>query len=111
MEGRTAPGGPSGANLHSCDWLVVVVSIVIPIVPIALGMPALIVFVPPPVILTPAPFPSLVQLSTLVICLGAVAAVFLDCLVQFVFSVLDAALASFVVVSMKPGYRRYRKHP
>lgn len=68
----------------------------IPIVPVVLLVPAVLVFVPPPMILAPAAFPSLAQFVPLMVRLTAVAPVAFDRLMQFVLCVLDAPLASFV---------------
>jgi len=66
--------------------------VVIVLVPIAVFVPAVLVFVPPLMPLTPATFSRILQLTTLVICLVAVASVSLDCLVEFMFRVNDSAL-------------------
>jgi hypothetical protein len=67
---------------------------VVVLVPIAFRVPAALVFVPPPMPLTPATLPRTVQFTTLVVCQSAVASVSLDCLVEFMFSVSDSALTS-----------------
>ena len=64
------------------------------LVPIAFLVPAVLVFIPPPMALPPATFPRIVQFTTLVICQHAVRSVSLDCLVEFVFCVSDLALTS-----------------
>jgi hypothetical protein len=51
--------------------------------------------------LTPATLPRLVQFTTLVICLFAVASVFLDCLVEFMLCVNDSALTAVEVFCPK----------
>jgi len=48
---------------------------VVVLVPIAVRVPAVVVFVPPLMPLTPATLPRVVQFTTLVICLAAVASV------------------------------------
>ena len=68
------------------------------LVPIAFLMPAALVFLPPPMLLAPATLPRIMQFTTLVICLSAVASVFLHRLVEFVFRVSDSAL-TFVEIS------------
>ena len=58
-------------------------------------------FSPPLMPLTPATLPRSVQFTTLVICLSAVASVFLDCLVEFMLRVSDPALTSVEVFCLK----------
>jgi hypothetical protein len=74
---------------------------VVVFVPIAFLVPAALVFFPPLMPLTPATFPRIVQFTTLVICLSAVASVSLDCLVEVVFCVSDPALTSVEVFCLK----------
>lgn len=92
-ESRGVKGGGRGAP-H--EWLVVVV-----LVPIAVGAPAVLVFIPPAMLLTPATLSGFMQFATLVICLFAVASMFLDGLVEFMLGVSDATLAAVDVLSMK----------
>jgi hypothetical protein len=81
---------------HTC--LVVVV-----LVPVAICAPAVFVFIPPPMLLTPATLARIMQFTTLVICLVAVASVFLDCLVEFMFGVSDPALTPVLVFCLHAG--------
>jgi hypothetical protein len=74
---------------------------VVVLVPIAVRVPAVFVFIPPPVALTPAPLPSLVQFTALVVCLSAVASMFLDGLVEFMIGMSDPALTPVVVFGVK----------
>jgi len=74
------------------------VAIVIVLVPIALGAPAMLVLVPPLMIFAPAMLPSLVELTALVPCLVAVPPMFFDGLVQLVLGVFDTALAALIAV-------------
>jgi len=67
---------------------------VIVLIPIVFLVPAALVFLPPLMPLTPAMLPRIMQFTTLVICLSAVASVFFDCLVEFMFCVSDPALTS-----------------
>ncbi len=83
---------------HPC--LVVVV-----LVPIPIRVPAVLVFIPPLMPLTPATLPRIVQFTSLVICLFAVASVFVDCLVQFMLRVSDPPLTAVLVFGLKA--RRY----
>jgi len=54
------------------------VVIMIVVVPIALLVPATFMFIPPSVTVFPTPFPGLVELVPLVVCLSAVITVFFD---------------------------------
>jgi hypothetical protein len=69
---------------------------VIAIIPIAFLVPAAVVLTPPAVMLIPAALPRLAQFAPLVISLAAVTPMMLDCLVQFVFSMLNPALTPLV---------------
>jgi len=51
--------------------------------------------------LTPAMLPRIVQFTTLVICLSAMASVFVNRLVEFMFSVSNSALTSVEVFCLK----------
>jgi len=75
---------------------------VVVLVPIALGMPAVLVFIPPPMPLTPATLAHVVEFATLVVGLLAVASVLLDCLVEFMFRVRHPPLTSVEVFCVKP---------
>jgi hypothetical protein len=79
--------------------------VVVVLVPVAICAPAVFVFIPPPMLLTPATLPRIVQFTTLVICLVAVASVFLDCLVEFMVGVGDPALTSVSVFCLKARHR------
>jgi hypothetical protein len=70
---------------------------VVVLVPIAVRVPAVVVFVPPLMPLTPATLPRVVQFTTLVICLAAVASVSVNCLVEFMLRMSDSALTSVLV--------------
>ena len=72
------------------------------LVPVVLGAPAAVVFVPPAMLLAPATLASFVQFATLVIGLPAVAAMFLDGLVEFVVGVSDSTLTAVDVFGVKP---------
>jgi hypothetical protein len=74
---------------------------VVVIVPIVFRAPAVLVFIPPSMPLTPATLPRLVQFTTLVIRLFAVPSVPLDCLVEFMVRVSDSALTSVDVFCLK----------
>jgi len=70
------------------------------IVPMFL-VPTACVFLPPLMPFMPAMLPRFAQLTALVICLSAVASVFFDCLVEFMFRVSDPALTSVEVFGLK----------
>jgi hypothetical protein len=74
---------------------------VVVLVPIAFLVPAVLVFIPPLMPLTPATLPRVVQFTTLVICLFAVASMFLDCLVEFMIRMSDSALTPVEVFCVK----------
>jgi hypothetical protein len=74
---------------------------VIVLIPIVFLVPAALVFLPPLMPLTPAMLPRIMQFTTLVICLSAVASVSLDCLVEFVVCVSDSALTFVEVFCLK----------
>jgi hypothetical protein len=74
---------------------------VVVLVPIALGVPAVLVFIPPTMPFTPAMLSCAMQLATLVICLSAVASMLLNCLVEFMVRVSDAALTPVDVFRVK----------
>jgi hypothetical protein len=79
------------------------VAIVIVLVPIALGPPAMFMFIPPPVTFAPATLARLVQFTAFVICLGAVASMALDSAVEIMLGMSDPALAAVVAVfGVKP---------
>jgi hypothetical protein len=74
---------------------------VVVLVPIAVRVPTVIVFIPPPMLLTPATLPRTVQFTTLVICLFAVASVSVNCFVEFMLRVSNSALTSVLVFCLK----------
>jgi len=74
---------------------------VVVLVLIAVRVPAVLVFIPPLMPFTPATLPRVVQFTTLVICLPAVASVLLDCFVEFMFCVSYSALTSVEVFCLK----------
>jgi len=75
---------------------------VLVLVPIAFRAPAVLVLIPPLMALAPATLPRIVQFTTLVICLFAVASMFVDCFVEFTLRVSDSALTSVLIFCMKP---------
>jgi hypothetical protein len=71
------------------------------LVPIAFLVPAALVFLPPLMPLTPATLPRIVQFTTLVIRLSAMASVSRDRFVEFMFCVTDSALTFVEVFCLK----------
>jgi len=74
---------------------------VIVLIPIVFLVPAALVFLPPLMPLTPAMLPRIMQFTTLVICLSAVASVSLDCLMELMVCVSDSALTLVEVFCLK----------
>jgi hypothetical protein len=74
------------------------VAIVVVIIPIAIGMPAVAVFVPPTMPLVPAVLAGLMQFTPCAICLSAIPTVMLHGFVQSVVRLGDTALATMVVI-------------
>jgi hypothetical protein len=83
------------------------VAIVVVIIPIAIGTPAMAVFVPPAVPFVPAAFPRFVQFVPRMLRLLAVPAVMLHGFVDFVVRLGDAALA--ITVAIRECTRRSGK--
>jgi hypothetical protein len=75
--------------------------VVVVFVPITFLVPAALVFLPPLMPLAPATLPHIVQFTTLVICLFAVASLSFNGLVEFMFCVSDSALTSIEVFCRK----------
>ena len=76
--------------------------IVVVFVPVALGVPAVFVFVPPAMLFAPAAFADLMEFAALMIGLTAVASMALDGAVEFMFLVGDAVLAAVDFVGVQP---------
>jgi hypothetical protein len=81
------------------------VAVVVVFVPIALGVPAVFVFIPPAMLLAPATLARCVQLAALVIGLAAIASMMFDGFVEFMFLVGDVALAAVDVLGVKSRHR------
>jgi hypothetical protein len=77
---------------------------VVVLVPVAFLVPAVLVFLPPLMPLSPATLPRIVQFTTLVICLSTMASVSCDCLVEFMICVSDSALTSVEVFCLQAWY-------
>jgi hypothetical protein len=82
----------------------VLVAIVVVLVPIALGVPAVVMLVPPAVVLAPATLAGLVQFSAFVIGLSAVASMALDGAMEVVLAANDSVPAMFVTLGVKPRH-------
>ncbi len=80
------------------------------LVPIAVLVPAVLVFIPPLMPLTPATFARLVQFTTLVICLFAVASMFLDGFVELMVRVSDSALTPVLVFCVEWWHCREKQN-
>jgi hypothetical protein len=98
------PAISATSKLPSPDLVVVV------FVPITFFVPAVLVFVPPLMPLTPTTLPRIVQFTTLVICLSAVASVPFNCFVEFMFCVSDSALTSVEVFCLKARHRSEKQN-
>jgi hypothetical protein len=81
---------------------------VVVFVPIALGVPAVCVFIPPAMLLAPATLARCMQLAAFVIGLSAIASMMFDGFVEFMFLMGDVALAAVDVLGVK-SRRRERK--
>jgi hypothetical protein len=82
--------------------VVVAIVLVVFISPIAIGVPALGVGIPPPVTIAPAMFASFGEVVTGAVGLGTAIAVVLDSLVKAVVGAINAFLA-VVVISAQAG--------
>jgi hypothetical protein len=80
-----------------------IVPIVVVVVPIAFGAPAMLVFIPPTMIATPAIFTSLVQFMASVFRLTALAAMMLDGFMKTMVGLGDAPLAVIVIGAQTRG--------
>jgi hypothetical protein len=78
------------------DSVVIAVVIMVVLIPIAIGMPAMLVFVPPSMIGVPAAFARFVQLVAPTFSLLTLIAVMLDRFVKLVIGPGDASLAVII---------------
>src|SRR5262249_57693321 len=78
------------------------------IVPVALVVPATLVFIPPPVAMFPAPYPCLMELVSPMIRLPAVVAVLFNRAVQLVVRVNQPPLAIIFCIG---SWRSNQEHP
>jgi len=74
---------------------------VVVFVPIAFSAPAVFMFIPPAMLLGPAAFPGLVQLTTFMLGFAAVASMATDGLVVLMLRVLDTPLAAIDIIRVK----------
>jgi hypothetical protein len=79
-----------------------VVAVVVVLVPVAFGAPAVLVFIPPAMLLTPATLAHFVQFPPFVFGLRATASMSFNGLVQFMLGVFDSALAAVEIIRMNP---------
>jgi hypothetical protein len=84
--------------------------VVVVLVPIAFRVPAVLVFIPPLMPLTPATLAHIVQFTTLVVRLPAIASVSFHCLVEIMFCVRDPTLASVEVFRQKTRHRSAKRN-
>jgi hypothetical protein len=89
------------------DSTVITFVIVIVIIPIPLGVPAVVIFTPPTMAVVPAMLTGFAQFVTPVVCLLALVAMMFDCFVQVVVGFGNAALA---IVVGGAQTRQIRKH-
>jgi len=82
------------------------VAIVVVVIPIAIGMPAVAVFVPPAMPLIPAAFPRFTQLVTSMFRLAAIPAVMFRGFVKLVVRLGDSSLTTMVVLGGCAGCSR-----
>jgi hypothetical protein len=77
--------------------------VVVVFVPVAVGAPAPLVLIPPAMLLVPATLPRCMQFAALVTCLVAVASMFLNSLMEFMFRMRDPPLTAVDVLGMNSG--------
>jgi hypothetical protein len=88
------------------SWLVPVV-VMIMVVPVTLIVPAMLVFIPPPVSVFPAPFSCLAELVPLMVRLSAVVTVLFNRTVQLVVRMAQSSLA--IVVCLRARRPREKR--
>jgi hypothetical protein len=86
------------------------VAIVIVVIPIAIGMPAVAVFIPPAVPLVPAALTGFMQFMPRAICLPALPTVVFHGFVELMVRFGNATLATIVVFSGRSGCTRKCQH-
>ena len=80
------------------------------LVPVVFGAPAVLVFIPPAMLLAPATLARFVKFTALVLCLAAVTSMFLDGLVEFMVGARDPALTPVDVFGVKSRRCAEEKH-
>jgi len=81
-------------------------AVVIVIVPVTVAVPAVAVFIPPTMALSPAAFPRLMQFMPRMVRLPAVPTMMLDGFMQLVICLGDAPLAPVVIVASECAWCR-----
>ena len=89
---------PPSRLSRSRSWVFVIVFVIL-IAPIAVCVPAMFVFIPPPVIRRPAVLASFGQVVACPGCLWTSIPVALDGLVQVMIGLRDSAMAGFISIS------------
>jgi hypothetical protein len=79
------------------------------IFPVSVGVPLMVVAVPPSMVRVPAAFPLGVQIAPPLVRLVAALAVLANRLIQFGFRLLDLALALRVIVRVRLGHGNERR--
>jgi len=110
MKRKERPDRDGALRKTHCDELVAI-AVVIVVIPIAIGVPATTVFIPPAMSLSPAAFPRLVQIVARAVRLPAVPAVMLHGFVESVVGFGDATLALIVTFGGCPGCTCGCDHP
>jgi hypothetical protein len=87
----------------------VVIAVVIVVIPIAFGVPAMLVFIPPSMDAVPAVLPRIAQFPTRALGLPALVAMPCHGLVQFVICACNAPLAIVFVGAQKGHCREHQK--
>jgi len=82
---------------------------VVIVVPVLLGFPAMFVAVPPLVILVPTTLPFGVQIAPAIFGFAAVPAVVMDCFIQSRFRFFDRMLAMRSVIGMRARCCRHEQ--
>jgi hypothetical protein len=78
------------------------------VIPVVLGVPALVLRAPPSVILVPAPLSLGVQIAPFRVCFMASLAMFADCFVEFGFRFVDSLFAVTVLIGSRWHAQEHR---
>ena len=79
--------------------------VVVVFIPVAIGVPAVLVFIPPAMLFAPAAFPGCMEFAAFMIGLTAITSMALDGAMEFMFFVSNAALAAVDFVGVQPWRR------